>query len=93
MRAEDAVRGAKVRCVDDYFMPRSTDPFRNNSQLSLPRRDRIYTVRERVETEENDGVLLLEIQNRTFDYDIGGTNEVCFSLDRFELVDPAPMRR
>ena len=69
----------------DHFHSRRTDPFRVED-IILPREGQIYTIREVVETAEGMGIRLLEVQSPKFRHDIGGTEEPCFGLDRFEIV-------
>ena len=87
MLKEEAKRGARVRCIDADFVPRGTDPWRSNEELSLPKQGQVYTLRG--DAEETDtgeyGVYLLEVQNRTHSYG-SGNKEVIFSLKRFEVV-------
>lgn len=80
------MKGDRVRCTQTverldvdlpYFM----------SELSLPVKGRIYTVREVVTTPAHgDGLRFLELQNQTFVHDEVGEEEPCFSPDMFELV-------
>ena len=37
--------GQKVKCIDDYFVNESTNPFRL-SEITLPENDNVYTIRE-----------------------------------------------
>ena len=80
------IKGDRVRCLQSverididlpYFL----------GELSLPVRGRIYTVREIVETPAHgDGLRFLELQNRTYQHDVVGDEEPCFSPDMFELI-------
>lgn len=85
MKIEDAQRGVRVRCTNGHFESRRTDPFKAED-ISLPHEEQIYTIREVVETAEGTGIRLLEVQSPQFRHDIGGTEEPCFGLNRFELV-------
>lgn len=85
MKIEDAQRGARVRCINGHFESRKTDPF-GIEDISLPREGQIYTIREVVQTAEGMGIRLLDVQNPQFRHDIGGTEEPCFGLNRFELI-------
>ena len=85
MKLEDAKRGARVRCANGHFHSRRTDPF-SVEDISLPREGQVYTIREVVETAEGVGIRFLEVQNPQFRHDVGGTEEPCFGLNRFEIV-------
>ena len=86
MRLEEAKRGVRVRCVNDHFVTRSTDPIRVTG-LSLPKEGQVYTIREAVQAYRGEwGIRFLEIKNPILHHDIGGNQEATFSLDRFEVV-------
>ena len=85
MRLEDARRGVKVRCTNGQFHSRRTDPF-NVEDISLPQERQIYTIREITKTADGMGIRLLEVQNPQFHHSVGGTQEPCFGLNRFEVV-------
>ncbi|MDO8516059.1 MAG: hypothetical protein Q7S28_02295 [bacterium] len=78
--------GDKVVCVNDLFHSRFTDPF-TVGQLNLPKKGQLYTVREAVEATDGSAILLEEIINSKFIYDIGGLREPAFSTERFRKDD------
>ena len=55
-------KGSKIKCIDDHFGDSHGSPFKV-SDISLPKNDEIYTVREVVDMKCALGVLLEEIQN------------------------------
>jgi len=89
MKPEEAKRGVRVRCIHDYSQTkrRPTDPW-SPEQLSLPKKSKVYTIRDIIIAGDGDfGLLFLEIQNPIFFHDIGGNREPCFGLSRFEVVE------
>ncbi len=77
-------QGDKVICVNGKFESRETDPF-TKEQLNLPKNGRVYTVRQKVETDYGFGIRLVEVINSRFYHDQGGLQEPSFDVNRFEL--------
>jgi hypothetical protein len=78
----------RVICINDQFQPDRQHPFLY-SEISLPKKGRIYTVREVVQTPlHGEGLRLLELQSPTYRHDIGGVEEPCFSPSRFRIMPP-----
>lgn len=72
--------GQKVKCIDDVFA------YGDKIYQNKPKAGRIYTVREIVGMERNDGydwyITLMEIYNTSVSY-----KEPHFAARRFELVE------
>jgi hypothetical protein len=80
--------GIKVRCIDDHFEDDRTNPFRM-SELNLPKRGKIYTVRAVVQADPpyGTGIRLQEIKNRTYYFDSSKRcREPIFSTRRFRIA-------
>lgn len=84
MRLEEAISGMRVRCIDGKFSPDPELPY-GPKDIALPTQGKIYTIRQVVQTMTTPGLLLSEIRNLKFHHDIGGIQEPCFSLERFEV--------
>ena len=80
------LRGDRVRCLQSVLRIDVDLPY-FLGDLSLPVEGRIYTVREVVQTPAHgEGLRFLELQNPTFDHDVVGYEEPCFSPEMFTLV-------
>ncbi len=83
--ATEFKRGKRVLCIDGHFESRRTDPF-NAEDIKKPREGEIYTIREVIDTGHGLGLRLMEIENVSYPHDKGGTQEPCFSTERFQIV-------
>lgn len=79
----DTRPGTQVECIDDENYDLSVKMLL--AVNSLPRKGRVYTVREIVKTERHHGVRLLEVQNPLLRFADGG-HEPAFSLRRFRVA-------
>ena len=89
MDPSTVTRGMRVRCIrgyDVYPPDMRGQPPVPYEDLSWPKHDKVYTVREVAQTWEGKGLLFWEIQNRRVKYDVGGWQEPCFTPDRFEIA-------
>lgn len=76
----------KVKCVDAYFVDDPELPF-FAGEIRLPKKGKIYTVRDIVDTGYGIGVRLAEIKNRKFYFDnIKKHQELVFAIERFKRV-------
>lgn len=75
--------GHKVKFINDKFTDEFSNPFKS-AQLNKPIKNKIYTVRDVVETKYGIGLRLAEIVNSKFYHDDVGLQEPAFSADRFE---------
>lgn len=55
--------------------------------ISVPEKDKEYTVRKVVQTERREALLLVEIVNPLIYHDIGGWKEPAFSAHKFRLKE------
>jgi hypothetical protein len=77
--------GTKVICIDDHFEDVKTNPYKK-SDITLPEKDKIYTIRKVVNTQYGVGVRLKEITNKEFYFqNIRGYEEPIFSEERFKI--------
>lgn len=77
--------GARVVCTDDDWDLSRQPNLRN---VSFPVVGRTYTIRGTIVTATGRlGVYVLELNNPTLHFDIGGTQEPCFGLGHFCLED------
>lgn len=74
--------GEKVRCINDVFTRRLTDPC-SPTDFQCPQKGQIYTVRDVVHTKSGIGLRFEEIKNPLFWYDDSGEREPCFAQERF----------
>lgn len=85
---EQVSSGTKVRCTRGYDThPGQIRRHPNFSLLSFPKTGQEYTVREIVRYTNNDpGLLLLEVQNPAADYGHWGKQEPAWDPGRFDLA-------
>ncbi len=82
--AKKLVKGKKVRCIEDRFRNSSSNPF-EISEITLPVKGRIYTIRNVINTEYGWGVRLREIKNPRFYFeDTQSNREPAFRVNRFQ---------
>jgi hypothetical protein len=75
--------GNIVKCIDNHFEDSDTNPFRESNMI-LPEKDEIYTVREVVGTSYGKGILLKEIHNKKYFFEnISENREPIFEISRF----------
>jgi hypothetical protein len=82
--------GTQVMCINGYDINPGTlnlHPIPSDV-LSVPRQERIYTVRQILTYPSGKGLLFLEVQNPAVMYPRFGLCEPCWDPDRFELVEP-----
>jgi len=55
----------KVKCIEDNFVDEKTNPFKA-SDINLPIKEKLYTIRQIVKTPYGTGVRLEEIKNKKY---------------------------
>ena len=76
--------GRVIRCIDDHFSSDSSLPF-DPEELNLPETDRLYTIRDVVDTGYGVGIRLKEVKNKKYYFsNINQYEEPVFGLERFE---------
>lgn len=78
-------KGDKVICIADKVIFDKHTP-REYRSIELPKKRKLYTIREVVKNDYGTGIRLEEIKNPKIYHDQGGLQEPMFSTARFELA-------